>query len=89
MTKCPKCGEELRVSEIDEHKYCMNRKCKGWFCLYCDDWHSFGTFCGDAELHSYNVTDQHSYDSWCNEHEEDLLMMLKDSGWMKGAEHEL
>ena len=85
MTKCPKCGEELLISKIGKAKYCRNEKCKGWFCFYCNKWHAYGTYCGDADILSYNVRDQRSYDKWCREHEDDLLRMLKDSlrEWME------
>lgn len=86
MTKCPKCGEELKVilkisGEPSDVEYCRNDKCKGWFCFYCDEWHPYGTHCSCAAVVWDAIDSQEKYDEWCEEHMEDLKRMLKDSGW--------
>lgn len=80
MTKCPKCESELReIGDLKE--VCTNEDCKGWFCFCCNKWHPYNTSCSKAGLNWYDVDDQYSYDKWCRNHEEDLLRMLKDSGY--------
>lgn len=79
MTKCPKCGEELK--EAENIQYCINQKCNGWYCFRCEKWHPFGGSCANADIDGYNISDQISYDIWCKEHREDIFRMLKDSGY--------
>ena len=55
--KCPKCGEALEhirmfneeLMGIEDNPFvgwiCRNEQCKGWFCEYCNEWHSYGTSC--------------------------------------------
>ena len=91
MTKCPKCGEELKLSELEGIEYCINEQCKGWFCFYCDRWHKYGTTCSSAAVVWDDIDCQEKYDKWCREHEDDLLRMLKDSGcemMQKGMQNE-
>ena len=77
--KCPKCGEELK--EVENIQYCINQKCKGWYCFRCEKWHPFGGCCANADIEGYNISDQISYDNWCKEHKGDIWRMLKDSGY--------
>lgn len=81
MTKCPKCGRETEHDLVyKKYHVCRNKDCKGWYCFYCEDWHPFGTSCGNASLHGAHIDSQETYDKWCRNHEDDLLRMLKDSG---------
>jgi len=62
--KCPKCGKPLKrirlwnpdIFGIDDKKnpyigwICVNPKCKGWYCEYCEEWHPYGTSCGTAAV---------------------------------------
>jgi hypothetical protein len=56
--ECPRCGSKLVLircfnEEImgtgDDNPYigwiCYNENCKGWWCEYCQLWHSYGTSC--------------------------------------------
>lgn len=55
--KCPCCGWKLvEIYEWNPEifgtdvgnkktKVCRNEKCKGWFCEYCNEWHSYLTCC--------------------------------------------
>ena len=58
MRTCPKCGEYLvkvrqwnpDIFGIKDNPFigwvCRNDVCKGWYCEYCEEWHSYGTSCG-------------------------------------------
>lgn len=83
MTKCPKCGLELKVELVRTPllNYCTNEKCHGWYCFYCKSWHPYQTSCTMASYFHFEVCDQHTYDVWCKEHKEDIFRMLKDSGY--------
>ena len=94
MTKCPKCGSELEIVNDDAivdagMQYCINEKCKGWFCFYCDKWHKYGTTCSYAAVARDAIDSQEKYDKWCKEHKSDIWKMLKDSGeldfWIEQA----
>ena len=90
MTKCPKCGEELKVVNADAivdagMQYCVNEKCKGWYCFYCNKWHKYGTYCGEADMNFSIVYNQRRYDEWCKKHKEDIFRMLKDSKYYYGC----
>ena len=86
MSKCPKCGEELKIvlkisGEPSAVKYCCNEKCKGWFCFYCDEWHPYRTHCSSAAVVWVAIGSQEKYDKWCKNHRDDIFRMLKDSGY--------
>ena len=93
MTKCPKCGEELKVVLINHCKptgieYCRNGECKGWFCFYCNEWHPYGTHCSCAAVVWDAIDSQEKYDNWCRDHEEDLMRMINDASNMEGMQNE-
>jgi len=78
--KCPCCGFYLiegfiwnpdlfRTKENPRQSFCRNPDCKGWFCIYCDEWHSYRTSCSTVKVRNLRSETMYpeSYEEWIKE----------------------
>jgi hypothetical protein len=83
---CPKCGHPLiHIRFWNEEVFgtgkknpyigwvCHNPKCHGWWCDYCEEWHSYGTCCTIAAVRNVRGGNYITHDPDWKHREKDLI----------------